>query len=75
MMTYPEVPGGTWRGVRMAERASSQGAKKNWMNANGSTISRKTTPLSSTSMEKMRPASLLKVMSPKPSVLITVSVQ
>ena len=36
---------------------------------------RKMTPERSTTMEKRRPASLWKVMSPKPSVDITVSVQ
>ncbi len=45
------------------------------MNANGSTISSITTPVSSTTMLKSRPASLAKMMSPKPSVLITTITQ
>jgi len=42
---------------------------------NGSTIISSTIPESSTRMLKMRPASVWNVMSPNPSVLITVSVQ
>jgi hypothetical protein len=41
----------------------------------GSRISRKMIPDSSTMIEKKRPRSLWKVMSPNPSVDITVSVQ
>ena len=45
------------------------------MNTNGSITSRNVDPESSTTTEKMRPASDSKVMSPKPSVVIVVSVQ
>ena len=45
------------------------------MNRNGSTISSSTIPVSSTIVLNSRPRSVSKVMSPKPSVLITVSVQ
>ena len=47
----------------------------NWMNTNGSITSRNVDPDSSTTTEKIRPASDSKVMSPKPSVVIVVSVQ
>ena len=45
------------------------------MNANGSTISSRMIPVTSTSMLNSLPKSLSNVMSPKPRVLITVSVQ
>jgi hypothetical protein len=45
------------------------------MKVKGSTISSITMPEISTRMLKLRPRSLWKVMSPKPSVLMTVSVQ
>ena len=47
----------------------------NWMKTNGSITSRKVDPASSTTTEKMRPASDSNVMSPKPSVVIVVRVQ
>ena len=45
------------------------------MKAKGSMISRKTMPESRTMIEKILPGSLTKVMSPKPSVDMTVNVQ
>ncbi len=45
------------------------------MNVNGSSTSRKITPVTKTMIEKMRPASLWKVISPNPSVDMTVRVQ
>ena len=45
------------------------------MNRNGSITSRNTTPESSTTMLKILPVSLVNVMSPNPSVVITTSVQ
>ena len=42
---------------------------------NGSITSSRTTPDSSTTMLNSRPMSLVKVMSPKPSVVMTTSVQ
>ena len=45
------------------------------MTANGSTISSSTIPEIRTKMLNSRPRSLSNVMSPNPSVLITVSVQ
>jgi hypothetical protein len=45
------------------------------MKENGSRISMYTVPVSSTHMEKTRPRSEWKVMSPNPSVDITVKVQ
>ena len=45
------------------------------MNTNGRTTNRKVEPESSTTTEKIRPASEVKVMSPKPSVVIVVRVQ
>ena len=47
----------------------------NWMNTNGSMTSRNVDPASSTTTEKMRPASDSNVMSPKPNVVIVVRVQ
>jgi len=45
------------------------------MKAKGRRINRKITPDKSTRMEKMRPTSEWKVMSPKPRVLMTTMVQ
>ena len=45
------------------------------MKVKGSRTKRKTTPVPSTMMEKNRPMSEWKVISPKPNVLMTVSVQ
>jgi hypothetical protein len=45
------------------------------MNRKGSTTSRNTTPERRTTMLNSRPMSLVNVMSPNPSVVITVSVQ
>ena len=45
------------------------------MKVNGSMMRKKITPDMSTMMEKTRPRSEVKVMSPKPSVDMTVSVQ
>ena len=45
------------------------------MNVHGNRINRKTMPVSSTIIEKTRPRSVSNVMSPKPSVDITVRVQ
>jgi hypothetical protein len=45
------------------------------MKANGRTIRRRMMPDRSTITLKARPRSLVNVMSPKPSVLMTVSVQ
>jgi hypothetical protein len=45
------------------------------MKRNGSITSRNTTPDSRTTMLNSRPRSVVKVMSPNPSVVITTSVQ
>ena len=71
----PLGPAGSRRGARAASRCSIQGVKTNWMKANGSSTRMNSAPLASTTSEKIRPASDSKVMSPKPSVDIVVSVQ
>ncbi|OQC20334.1 MAG: hypothetical protein BWX71_02551 [Deltaproteobacteria bacterium ADurb.Bin072] len=75
MMTCSRVSGGSSRGARFLDSASIQGAKKNLMKMNGRRMRRKTTPDRSTRMEKARPRSLVKVMSPKPRVDMTTRVQ
>ncbi len=63
------------RGARLASRRFIQGTKTNWMNANGNRMRRNAVPVSNTITEKIRPRSEVKVMSPKPSVVIVTSVQ
>ena len=75
MTMWPAVPTGSFPGARLCSRHVIQGRNTNWMNANGSRTRMKRAPLRSTTIEKMRPASPSKVMSPKPSVDIVVSVQ
>jgi len=52
-----------------------QGMKKNWMNVNGRSTTRKTVPVRSTTIVNTRPASDANVMSPKPRVDIVTNVQ
>jgi hypothetical protein len=71
----PDVDSGSTRGARRRSRSVIHGMNTNWMNTNGNITSRNVDPASSTTTEKMRPASDSNVMSPKPSVVIVVSVQ
>ena len=71
-MTCPRVPALTSRGVRAACCASTQGAQKNWMTVKGMMMSMRKPPDNSTTMEKARPRSVVNVMSPNPSVDMTV---
>src|SRR6056297_2056822 len=71
----PDADVGNTRGARRRSRSLIHGMNTNWMNTNGNITSRKLEPESSTTTEKMRPASDSNVMSPKPRVVIVVSVQ
>ena len=55
--------------------ASIQGAQKNWMNVKGRMMNMEIVPDNSTTMEKARPRSEVKVISPNPSVDMTVNDQ
>lgn len=72
---WSDVSGGSLRGALAASRCSIQGVNTNWMKANGSSTRMKRAPLTSTTTEKMRPASDRNVMSPNPSVDMVVNVQ